>query len=164
MEIFQTVMIHKRYEESLILGLITLGERLKKRRDIICQNLGISTQQWLILLHLANDPNIEYIKRNKHKKPLLASELAESLNVSRPNITNLINILLEKELVEQVEDKDDKRRKRLTLSEKGTEVLDSLQPHREILNGELFGSLTSEQKANFLSLVEQTIGILDDYK
>lgn len=157
-------MIHKRHEESLILGLIALGERLKKRRDTISQNLGISTQQWLILLHLGNDPNIEFLNKGEHKKPLLASELAEALNVSRPNITNLINVLIEKELVRQVEDKDDKRRKRLVLSEKGIEILESLQPHREQLNSDLFGTLTSEQKATFLTLVEQSIGVLVDYK
>ena len=157
-------MINKRYEESLILGLIALGERLKKRRDTISQNLGISTQQWLILLHLAHDPNIEYLKKGNHSKPLLASELADALNVSRPNITNLINVLIEKELVNQVEDEDDKRRKRLVLSEKGEAILNSLQPHREVLNSDLFGKLTPAEKMTFLELVEKSMGVLDDFK
>jgi DNA-binding MarR family transcriptional regulator len=157
-------MIHKRHEESLILGLITLGERLKKRRDTISQNLGISTQQWLILLHLAKDPNIDYQNKDSRKRPILASDLAKALNVSRPNITNLVNVLLEKSLIEQVEDKDDKRRKHLILSQKGEDILENLQPHRELLNGDLFGTLTTEQKAVFLSLVEQVLGVLDDFK
>ena len=95
-------MLNKRFEEMLILGLIALGERLKRRRDILSQNLGISTQQWLILLHLGNDPNIEYINKRDSSKPILASDLAESLNVSRPNVTNLLNVLIEKGLVDQV--------------------------------------------------------------
>jgi DNA-binding MarR family transcriptional regulator len=157
-------MLTKRFEESLILGLIALGERLKKRRDILSQNLGISTQQWLILLHLGKDPNIEYLNKGDHDKPLLASDLADALNVSRPNITNLINVLIEKELVKQVEDKYDKRRKQLTLSEKGVEILESLQPQRELLNSDLFGNLTEKEKETFLNLVEKSMGILDAYK
>ena len=133
----------------MILRLIVLGERLKRRRDIISQNLGVSTQQWLILLHLANDPNIEFLQNGNHKKPLLASELADALNVSRPNITNMVNILLEKGLIEQVEDEEDKRRKRLTLSKKGEALLDELQPHRELLNSTLFKAIDEEGKKKF---------------
>ena len=154
-------MIKKRFEESLILRLITLGERLKRRRDIICQNLGISTQQWLILLYLAQDPNIEFWKNGEHKKPLLASELADALNVSRPNITNIINILMEKGLVEQVDDDEDKRRKRLVLSVAGKILLESLQPHRELLNSSLFSNLKQEQKEDFLQIVESCMEVLD---
>ena len=157
-------MIQQRHEESLILGLIALGDRLKKRRDFVSQNLGISTQQWLILLHLGKDPNIEYINKNKHDKPLLASEIADALNVSRPNITNLINVLIEKDLVKQVEDKEDKRRKRLSLTEIGVDTLESLQPHRELLNSDLFSNLTMEEKASFLTLVKKSIDNLDAYK
>jgi DNA-binding MarR family transcriptional regulator len=154
-------MIKKRFEESLILRLITLGERLKRRRDIICQNLGISTQQWLILLYLAQDPNIEFWKNGEHKKHLLASELADALNVSRPNITNIINILMEKGLVVQVDDEEDKRRKRLTLSEAGNALLESLQPHRELLNSTLFSNLKQQQKDDFLQIVESCMEVLD---
>jgi len=155
-------MIKKRLEESLILNLIALGERLKRRRDIISQNLGVSTQQWLILLHLAHDPNIPYLQKHPQQKPLLASEIAESLGVSRPNITNMLNGLMEKGLIEQVEDEIDKRRKRLNLSPKGIELLAGLQPHREQLNAALFHDLTSRQKQAFLSNVQQCLKVLDD--
>jgi DNA-binding MarR family transcriptional regulator len=157
-------MLPKRFEESLILRLITLGERLKRRRDIISQRLGVSTQQWLILLHLGYDPNIDYLKNGNHKKPLLPSELADALNVTRPNITNMINQLLEKGLIDQVEDGEDKRRKRLTLSEKGIKLLAELQPHREMLNSQLFGELSQSQQEQLLQNVEHCIKMLDNQK
>jgi DNA-binding MarR family transcriptional regulator len=155
-------MIKKRVEESLILNLIALGERLKRRRDIISQNLGVSTQQWLILLHLAQDPNIPYLQKKPQKKPLLASEIAESLGVSRPNITNMLNGLMDKGLIIQVEDDLDKRRKRLTLSERGEALLQNLQPHREELNAALFADLNVRQKQSFLAKVEQCLKVLDE--
>lgn len=148
----------------LILGLIALGERLKRRRDILSQNLGISTQQWLILLHLGNDPNIEYINKRDSSKPILASDLAESLNVSRPNVTNLLNVLIEKGLVDQVGEKKDKRRKHLVLTQKGVDTLELLQPQREMLNSDLFLNLTETEKASFLSLVDKMMDNLDAYK
>jgi DNA-binding MarR family transcriptional regulator len=156
-------MIGKRVEESLVLRLITLGDRLKRRRDILSQNLGISTQQWLLMLHLAHDPNLTppNLSDDDDREPLLASELADALNVSRPNITNMINSLLEKGLVEQVEDEFDKRRKRLTLSRQGYELLERLQPQRELLNSTLFENYTREEKEAFLRFAELCLTALD---
>jgi DNA-binding MarR family transcriptional regulator len=157
------VHIEKRMEETLILTLITLGERLKKRRDIISQELGVSTQQWLILLHLANDPNIPYLQKKPQTKALMASELAESLDSSRPNISNILNTLLEKGLIEQLEDGEDRRRKRLGLSARGAELVSRLQPERRFLNELLFSQLSDPEKEQFLRLTERVLEQLDEY-
>ena len=159
----QQVLIEKRMEETLILTLITLGDRLKKRRDIISQELGISTQQWLVLLHLANDPNIPYLQRNPQNKALMASEIAESLDSSRPNVSNILNILLEKGLIVQIEDEEDRRRKRLELSERGAELVGRLQPERRSLNEMLFSQLSDAEKELFLNLAERVLEQLDEY-
>jgi DNA-binding MarR family transcriptional regulator len=156
-------MIAKRVEESLVLRLIALGDRLKRRRDIICQHLGVSTQQWLLLLHVARDPNLaNNIPNDSSRPPILASELAEALNVSRPNITNMINSLLEKGLIEQIEDTKDKRRKGLMLTPQGQQLLDTLQPHRELLNSTLFEHFSPGDKADLLRLAEQCLTTLDE--
>lgn len=140
-------MIEKRVEESLILTLIAIGERLKKRRENICKSLGVSTQQWLILLHLADDPNIPFLSKNKQHLPLMASEIAASLQVSRPNVTNMLNDLIEKELVEQVEDSNDRRRKRLILTSKGNNLITELQPSRKFLMNNFLNSFLLRKKA-----------------
>ncbi len=156
-------MIAKRVEESLVLRLITLGERLKRRRDIISQNLGVSTQQWLLLLHLCHDPNLaDSTRPGPAKQPLLASELASVLNVSRPNITKMINTLLEKNLIEQVGDAVDKRRKRLILSELGVQLLATLQPHRELLNTTLLDNFSQADKDHFLRYADACLTTLDE--
>ncbi len=170
-------MITKRVEESLVLRLITIGERLKRRRDLISQSLGISTQQWLVMLHLAHDPNLVEPVRSPgghgnsssgttvsrpygSSQPLLASELADALNVSRPNITNMINSLLEKRLIEQVSDANDKRRKRLILSEQGQKLLNNLQPHREELNSMLLEKFSEADRETFLRYAETCLATL----
>lgn len=156
-------MLNRRYEETIILALIAIGERLKRRRDILSQRLGISTQQWLILLYLGKDPNLAYINKRDVDKPILASHLAEALNVSRPNITNLIFVLIEKGLVEQLGESDDRRRKSLVLTQKGCDVLESLQPQRESLNSELFNGIGEDEKETFLTLIEKFKGNLDTF-
>lgn len=155
--------IEKRLEESLIIRLIAVGEALKRRRDKICQELGISAQQWLILLHLAKDPNLAFFTKEKHRKPLLASEIARSLDVSRPNVTKLLNVLLEKGLIEQVKDRNDHRRKRIELSETGRSLVESLQPMRLQLNEQLFEGFDRQEMHAALRFLDNCLARLDEF-
>ncbi len=155
--------IEKRLEESLIIRLIAVGEALKRRRDKICQELGISAQQWLILLHLAKDPNLAFFTKEKHRKPLLASEIARSLDVSRPNVTKLLNVLLEKGLIEQVKDRNDHRRKRIELSEAGRSLVESLQPMRLQLNEQLFEGFDRQEMQAALRFLDNCLARLDEF-
>lgn len=155
--------IEKRLEESLILRLIAVGEALKRRRDRICQELGISAQQWLILLYLAKDPNLAFFTKEKHRKPMLASEIARSLDVSRPNVTKLLNILLEKGLTQQIKDRNDHRRKRIELSEEGRSLVESLQPMRLQLNEQLFEHFDRAEMRTVLRFLDDCLERLEQF-
>lgn len=157
-------MIEKRIEESIILHLIALSEALKRRRDIISQELGITTQQWLIMLYLAKDPNLPFFEQEHHDKKVLAAEITRALDVSRPNVTNLISTLLDKGLALQIEDKDDRRRKRLTLSPEGFKRLDELQQTRKSLNEQLFEGLSPEERETFLQLIDKCLTTVSNLK
>ena len=63
-------------EESITLSLLKLSESLKKKIDKVCKRYGITSQQWLLMLHLSGDTNIPEWEddREKHTK-LLASDL-----------------------------------------------------------------------------------------
>lgn len=147
-------MIEKSIEESIVLSIFDLSNQLKKIGDEVYQKVGLTTQQWLILLHLADNPNLPFFKRENHKKALMASELAESLNVSRANITNLINVLLEKNLIKQYEDKNDRRKKRLELTKQGIELLNKTQPSRLGVIMYLTEGFSQEEKETFLRFIE----------
>ena len=147
-------MIQKSIEESIVLSIFELSNQLKKIGDEVYQKVGLTTQQWLILLHLADNPNLPFFKREKHKKALMASELAESLNVSRANITNLLNVLLEKNLIKQYEDKDDRRKKRLKLTEKGITLVNNTQPSRLAVIMFLTEGFNQGEKETFLRFIE----------
>jgi len=154
-------MIRKRSEESLLLRMILVGDRLKRRRDIISQKLGISTQQWLIMLHVARDPNIPFFESEKHVKNLMPNEIATTLGTSRPNVTVLINGLIQKGLLKEEQDQEDKRRKRLELSSSGDLLLRDLQKKRESLNTDLFADFSDDEKDKMLIFLEKFIGNLD---
>ncbi len=152
-------LIPKRLEESLLLRFILLGDRLKKRRDRISQELGISTQQWLFLLHVAKDPNIPFFDGSKHKKDLMPNEIASTFGTSRSNITALIHALSAKELLKLSSDDGDKRRKRLSLTDKGIALISSLQDTRQMMNNKLFDGFQSDELEDVLDFVDKFIRV-----
>lgn len=148
-------MIEKNTSSKTIWHLLEIADLLKKYGEFIVAKEGITTQQWLILLYLAGDPNIPYFDREEHKKPMMASELADAFNVSRPNITNLLKGLLKKALIVQVEDEVDRRKKRLKLTERGAELLHKLEPGRKNFNNNLFNSFDKGQRESLLGKLSQ---------
>ena len=150
-------MINKNLESSLFQHLLEFADQMKRGGDSLLFEYGITSQQWLILLHLANDPNLPFFQQRNFERPVLASELAGFFNVSRANITNLINVLSEKKLIMQVSDSQDRRRKLLQLSEEGRELVQKLEPLRKAANENLFASFSPEEKELFLRLVERSV-------
>ncbi len=147
-------MIEKSIEESIVLSIFDLSNQLKKIGDEVYQKVGLTTQQWLILLHLSSNPNLPFFKREKHIKSLMASELAESLNVSRANITNLLSVLLDKNLIKQYEDESDRRKKRLKLTKKGVDLVNKTQPSRLAVINFLIEGFNEDEKKMFLKFLE----------
>lgn len=153
-------MIKRTIEATLIFHVIRFSETLKKQAEKVILQEKITTQQWFILLLLAKDPNIFYLQERKHEKHMMAKELAEALNVSRANITNLLNVLVEKKLVLQYEDDKDKRRKRLKLTPEGERIIRKLEPGRELHNSKLFEKFSLEEKNTFINFVKGSLQIL----
>ena len=150
-KVVEAIALQKTVEASIVMTLLNISDTIVKNGDVICQQFGITTQQWLVLLHLAADPNIAFIEDRNTVRPIFASDLAEALNVSRPNITNLVNTLYEKGLVDQITDRTDRRKKFLTLTDEGRKVLEIIEPYRHRANERLLAQLTTEQKEQMLS-------------
>ncbi|WP_027003446.1 MarR family winged helix-turn-helix transcriptional regulator [Hugenholtzia roseola] len=142
-------------EESIVLGVIELASQILKRSSNITRRAGLTTQQWLILLYIKNDPNIPLSRERNLHHGVLASDIADALNVSRPNVTNLIHSLVEKDLITQTRDEDDKRRKRLELTDKAKALLAKIEPLRRDSNRILFEEMTDSDKQKLLNLLTQ---------
>lgn len=148
-------MIKKTLDTSILLGLYETAMLLIKKNVEFVAKQGLTNQQWVILIHLAKDPNLPYLIREKHTKPLMASELADSLGVTRANITNLLTTLIDKDLIQQIEDKQDRRKKRLVLTNKGERLISSMQSERARSNAEMLVGLSKDEKENFLSYIQK---------
>lgn len=153
-------MLHKNLNASVIFHSIKLSETWKKNGDLITQQFGITTQQWFILLLLAKDPNILYFKLNPHNQPLMAKELAEAMNVSRANITNMLTVLIRKKLVAQISDKVDKRRKRLSLTPQGILLVKKLEKLRNTYNKRMLSHFSSAEKKQFIQFVDVCLRLM----
>ena len=84
----------------------------------------------------------------------MAKELAEAMNVSRANITNMLNVLIRKKLVVQISDKEDKRRKRLSLTPQGMQLVEKLEKLRYTYNNRMLSQFTLEEKRQFIRFVD----------
>jgi len=148
-------MIKKSLETSILLGVYEAAVLLIKQNIEFVSKQGLTNQQFVILIHLAKDPNLPFLNREQHNKPMLAYELADSLGVTRANVTNLIKVLLEKKLIKQIEDKEDRRKKRLILSKKGEEMIRVMQPERIASNKKMLEGLSKVEKEKFLNYLQK---------
>jgi DNA-binding MarR family transcriptional regulator len=155
-EVVEAIALQKTVEASIVMTLLNITDTILKNGDIICQRFGITTQQWLVLLHLAADPNIAFIEESNVVHPIFASDLASALNVSRPNITNLVTTLTEKGLIDQILDRTDRRKKFLTLTLDGRKVLEAIEPFRYRANERLLTQLSAEQRLQMLDYLRSS--------
>ena len=143
--------IQKTTNESIVLAILELAAQMLKRGSNLTSMIGLTTQQWMVLLYVQGDANIPYAKERFREGEILASDIAEALNVSRPNITNLLQVLSDKGLITQDKDPKDKRRKVLLLTRKGKEAIDKVNPLKENANLRLLFEFSEEEKQDFLS-------------
>jgi DNA-binding MarR family transcriptional regulator len=153
-------MIKKNINSSIIFHVIRLSERVKQHGELLTSQHGITTQQWVIMLLLAKDPNILYIQENPDKEYLVAKDIADALFVSRANVTNLLNILTQKELITPITLNGDNRRKPLELTEKGKKVIADLELPRYKRNAALFKKYNNQEKENFINFIESSLQIM----
>jgi len=148
-------MIDKSLDASLLFSIINLTSQIRLRGDLIYKFAGITTSQYVILLHLARDPNIPFIENGDFEEGMYASELAASLKVSRPGVTNLLKTLIQKGFVEQIEDENDRRKKRLKLTTASRQLMGELEPIRREANAAFLSQFTDAEKKQFMSFIER---------
>jgi DNA-binding MarR family transcriptional regulator len=146
-------IIQKTNEESIVLAIIELAAQMLKKGSNLTNIIGLTTQQWMVLLYIQGDTNIPYAKERIQEGGILASDIAEALNVSRPNITTLLQILANKGLITQDKDPKDKRRKVLVLTRKGKDAIEKVTPLRENANRRLLYDFSEEEKEDLLSKI-----------
>ena len=83
------------------------------------------------------------------KEKITMQELGEELHVTKPRVTALVSELLEKDFVVQSTDDKDKRKKYLSLSEKGVECIESHRKAYEIWFKSIWDKFDTREKEAF---------------
>lgn len=109
---------------------------------------GLSFVQFKVLMELyAADPEAPYIQ-----------ELSETLGASTPSLSRAVEGLFRKELVSRSEDPDDRRRRRISLTPQGREVMDQFYLSRVAGVIEFADGLSDDQRAGFDAAVGALLG------
>ena len=90
------------------------------------------------------------------KEKITMQELGEELYVTKPRVTALVSELLEKGFVVQSTDEKDKRKKYLSLSEKGVECIESHRKAYETWFKSMWDKFDAREKEAFDILLTKT--------
>ena len=90
------------------------------------------------------------------KEKITMQELGEELCVTKPRVTALVSELLEKDFVVQSTDEKDKRKKYLSLSEKGIECIESHRKAYEAWFEYMWNKFDAREKEAFNILLTKT--------
>ena len=92
------------------------------------------------------------------------SRLAESLRVTAPAITTMVDKLEENNYVERLRDDNDRRIVQVALTKKGMEVIKRVRESRKKFLSFILSKMTLNEKSQWAELYERIGGIIRDHK
>ena len=145
-------LLTRTVEDSIVLTLFDISNELGKLGEGVSSRAGLTTQQWLMLLQIAGDPNFAVPKDGPTRDGpgIMASEIARARGVSRANVSILVAQLLRMGLVSQEEQPEDRRRKHLTVTSAGHRALADIESARHEANRNLFAGLAPTERRQLL--------------
>ncbi len=110
------------------------GSRMKRLSEILMRDVKKVYKS----LYLDFDPHLFPIFKTINDEKLISvGDITNLLQISQPAVTQFINILLKKELIQISADTSDKRKKMVSLSPKGKALIKKLNPVWRIMQEEL---------------------------
>lgn len=98
--------------------------------------------------------NVLRILKGKHPEPLCAGQVKEVMLDKNPDLTRLCDRLMEKGFIKRITCSDNRRKVLLSITEKGMEMLDSMNPILEKQLG-IFGDLSSDESLALSDLLDK---------
>ena len=132
-------------EDEIVLTIFKLDNMLRRMGNRIAGVLGATQQQWAVLGILAD--------AGANGIPL--SELGKDLDVTKGNITGLIDRMERDGLAKRKDDPKDRRVIRAIITAKGRKVLQDIQPVKDQWGGRLFKGFSARDKKELTVLLEK---------
>jgi len=140
----------ERFSQKMVTLLPQLIRGFARRESNYLSRGKITLPQLWVLEHLSR----------RNDCPM--NELAQSLRISRPAATGLIDRLILQGLVCRAGDPHDRRMVRVNLTVKGRRVLANIWEQKRRMLMEVFGKIPSQDRAQYLSTLEQVVKILGE--
>ena len=96
-------------------------------------DLGLSQARWLVLLHLA-----------RAAEPPTQGELANSVGVENPTLARLLDALAAQDLIERQIDPDDRRVKKIVLTDPALNLIAQIEKIATQVRGEIFAGISED--------------------
>lgn len=132
MNMYEICLLHARSDRALRAKVAGLLESSK-----------ITMMEWLLLGVVAGGSN----------KGMTMSEIAQSLHVTLPQVTALVNKLLPLKLIRQKSASNDRRSRLVTLTSKGELVLDENKKLLDAARKDIFGNASDDEVAAYIKLL-----------
>ena len=98
------------------------------------------------------------------EKPLCTGDLATELQVSAPAVTQLIDRLMRKELIERRAADGDRRSVMISLNEKGRRLVDRVRSHRNAVFCGALDQLSATDREQVVLALSRLVTALEKYK
>jgi DNA-binding MarR family transcriptional regulator len=141
-----------------------MSPQLKFRASLLrCARLLSDEINTILLPHQLNYSLWQVLYVIQLKQGCTSIDIAEYLNVSKPSIAKRIHALMQLEVLEQV-DTEDKRQKKLILSQKGIQLFQICSEKMDVFEQQLLFPLDQDMQKITLTTLHTLMDHLQDLK
>ena len=141
-------------EQEILLGLLIAAARIIEPWEKFLKTTAGLTN---------NQLNVLRILRGSHPARLACSEIAERMIARDPDITRLVDRLTRRGLVARLRSRQDRRVVEVAITDKGRELLRTLDPHVSRMPKAMLGHLGAARLKQLGQLLEQVISGLGTF-
>jgi len=128
---------------NLLFRLILLTKHWRQVVDQKIQSSGLTDATWRPLLHLL-----------LRGDGICQKDLADSIGITGPSLVRLLDTLLAKKLIIRREDPEDRRAKKLYLTEAGEQLARQIQDAVSLIDDRLLAGLSGEEHNLLLKMTQ----------
>jgi len=148
-------------EGAIVVALLDVASHLQRRGERLAQRGNLTTQQWMVLLEIAGDPSFGRARGlSLPTDGVLPSTIARGRGVSRATVSALVAELERQGLIRQIDDAEDRRRRRLQITAAGRRALAAIEPDRRRANRRLVAPLSASEQAALLDQLQRCLAVL----
>ena len=133
-------------------GVHRLSRRLNQWYDRQLADLDVSTNEYTVISELARSPG---------HAPLTPSQLAAATNVAPSSMTHRLDRLVERGLITREQDKDNRTRVLIELSEAGYALFVTVIRQSDMVEADILAGLSDSEIETLGTLLEKVIDTLD---